>query len=441
MKPICLALALLLALGSTGRGDATEASVPHELTLQKCLELALVHNPQLRTASSQFLAAEGKVMELHAILYPTVNAQGLSTPLTFYVQIQETFYSRATLPQLRLSRLTREQAFLNYRQALVDVLFQVRQAFTSNLGAQEQAELSRQMIAGREAAVKTSQQLFNAGRAQRGDILQLQVLASLSRRNVTLTDLAVRQGAISLQQVLGVDLPESVKLKGDLDQNFGAADLDVAKLSAQALHDRLDLKLLENARLSATQQIEIDLKNAYPTIGFESDSAIQPPGILGGAGGYDLEQNYDEPETERQSGNTQLPLSLYLSWTIFDGGQLAGVKASDKAQIATQAVAIDALKKSIPGEVASAISTIQAERKTLHLLNAETAPADARHTIDIDYQAGRVRLLDKVNLETDIVRQQQLRLGSLVRLRLAQAALDHALGRGLTAPASYHPTP
>ncbi len=48
--------------------------------------------------------------------------------------------------------------------------------------------------------------------------------------------------------------------------------------------------------------------------------------------------------------------------------------------------------------------------------------------------AGRVRLLDKVNLESDIMQQRQLRLASQIRLSLALAALDHALGRGLAAP-------
>jgi len=432
MKLLPLALALLVC-GS----DARAASpVPRKLNLRQCLQLALDHNPELRTASEQFLSAEGRAIKLHAILYPTVDAQGLSTPLTFYVQIQQTFYNRATVPQLRLSRLTREQAFLNYRQALVDVLFQVRQAFTVELGAWKKAELNRQLVEGRDAAVKTAQQLFDAGRVQRSDLLQLQVLANLGRQNETLADLARKQGAIALQTVLGVELPDSVEFEGDLDPDAGPAELDAGKLSAQALRDRQDLKLLENARLSATQQIEIDLKNAYPIAGFESDSAIQPHSFLPGSVSYDLNRNFDEPQTQRQSGNTQLPLSLYVNWLISDGGALAGVKASEQAQIASQTVAIDSLRRSIPGEVASAVAAILSERATLRGLGAQPAPADVRRDADTDYQAGRVRLLDKVNLETDIVRQQQLRLESRIRLHLALAALDHALGRGLEAPRS-----
>jgi outer membrane protein TolC len=438
MKLSSLALALLLVLGSGGRAISDESAIPSELTLPQCLNLALAHNPQMRIASEQFLSAEGKSIKLHAILYPTVDAQALTTPLTFYVQIQETFYSRATLPSIRLSRLTREQAFLNYRQTLTDVVYQVRQVFTTGLGAQKLADLNRQLIEQRDAAVKTAQHLFDAGKAQRSDVLPLQVLARLARQNDALADLSRQQAALALTTVLGIDLPASVRFKGNLPKDSGA-DLNSGQLSAEALRDRVDLKLLENARLSATQQVEIDQKNAWPIVGFESDSAIQPPAVLPGSVGYDLNRNFDEPQTERQPGNTQLPLSLYVNWMIFDGGNLAGLKASEQAQIASQAVAIDALKRSIPGEVASAVATILSERDTLRLLDAQAPSADVRQEAETDYQAGRVRLLDKINLDTDIVRQQQLRLESQVRLSLALAALDHALGRGLEAPLKASP--
>jgi outer membrane protein TolC len=430
-KPLGCLLVLLLAAAGV-RADA----VPHTLTLRQCLALALDHNPELRTASTAFLSAEGRDIQLHAILYPSLNAQALSTPLVFYVQIQQTFYSRATLPQLRLSRLTHEQAFLNYRQALVDVAFQVRQAFTTALGAQETAALGRELIAKRQAADKAGQDLFNAGHLQHSDVLPLQVLENLAEQNETLEVLAEQQGVLALAQAIGIDLPDTVQLEGSLE-DYGPARLDVGALSAQALRDRQDLQLLENAKLSADQQIQIDLKNAWPTAGFESDSAIQPPSYInGGAGAYDLERNYSEPETQRMAGNTQLPVSLYLNWTLFDGGNLIGVKRADKAQIASQEVAIDALKRSIPGEIASAVTSIESERATLQLLGNQMPAPDIEKDANVDYDAGRVRLLDKVNLETDIVRQRQLRLASQIRLSLALAALDHALGRGLEAPRS-----
>jgi outer membrane protein TolC len=433
MKTPWPGLLLLLLLAAVARGGTAP---PASLDLPRCFALALEHNPELRTASTQFLAAEGQEIKLHAILYPTVNAQALTTPVIFYVQIQQTFYSAATLPRLRLSRLTREQAFLNYRQVLVDVFFQVRQAFTTALGAGAQVRLAHELVESRQSAVKAGHDLFNAGILQRGDVMPLEVLVSLAQQNESLARLTRQQAVLALAQVVGVDLPADETLTGTLEDS-GPAHLDPAALAAQALQQRPDLQLLENARLSARQQIRIDLKNIYPEIGFESDSAFQPPSFLpSGAISYDIERNYNEPEVQRENGNTQLPLSLYLNWLVFDGGQLAGVRMADTAQLATQQEAIDALRRAIPGEIASAVSVIETERATLRLLGGQTPPDEVEKDAQVDYQAGRVRLLDKVNLETDIVSQRQLRLASQIRLSLAQAALDHALGRGLEAPRS-----
>jgi len=427
------ALATLTILVPGERLDAADAGPPAELTLTQGLKLALAHNPDVRAASEQFLTAEGQAMKLHAILYPIVDGQALTTPLTFYIQIQETFYSHATLPSLRLSRLDREEAFLNYRQAVIDVVFQVRQAFTAAIGAQKLAELDRQLIDQRDDAVGTAQRLFDAGRAQRSDVIPLQVLARLARQNESLAELTRQQSSLALARAIGVDLPASLKLRGDLRPDPGT-DFDTARLSNEALRDREDLKILENLRLSATQQVEIDQKNAWPIVGFESNSAIQPPTFLPGSVSYDLNRNINEPQTQRQPGDTQVPLTLYANWTLFDGGNLAGQRATAQAQIASQAVAIDALKKSIPGEVASAVAAIESERATLKMLDAQMPPDEVSREADADYQAGRARLLDKINLDTDIVHRQQLRLESQIRLDLALTALDHALGRGLQTP-------
>jgi outer membrane protein TolC len=69
-----LLLVSCFALGSLGLLPARAA----DLTLDDCLRTALDHNPELRAASEQFLAAQGQALKLHAILYPSVTAQGLT---------------------------------------------------------------------------------------------------------------------------------------------------------------------------------------------------------------------------------------------------------------------------------------------------------------------------------------------------------------------------
>jgi outer membrane protein TolC len=407
--------------------------VPAKLTLTDCERLALDYNPDLRTASTGFLDAEGRVIHLRAILYPSVTSQQLSTPLTFYVQINQVLYSRATVASFPLSHLIRDQPFINYRQTMTDVVYQVRQAFIATLAAQAQAGMLHDFTSRQDHNVTLSQQLFDAGKAHRSDVLSLQVKANLARQRATLADLSHVQALLQLGQAMGVNLPSRTALEGTIGAPSLPAHLDPAQLAAQALRDRDDLKLLASLQLSGQQQIEFEQKDAYPIVGFSSDSAIQPP-AFGPTGSFDLERNYDEPATQRVAGNTQLPLSLYVNWLISDGGMLRGRRVSAEAQLMSQQVALEALRTSIPGEVNAAIAQIVDEQQILQTLDAQESPAAVRQAGQVDYDAGHVRQLDLAELDDSILQEEQVRLNANARLMLAAAALDHALGRGLEAP-------
>jgi outer membrane protein TolC len=420
---LACSVALLLAASA---GAAPTA--PHDLSLTDCLRIAFDRNPQLLKAGQGFVNARGQSIQFHAILYPTVNVQALTAPATIYLQVNEVFYSPATFPQLRLSRLTREQTEINYRQTLEDVVFQVRQAFAAALGAREADRLLRDYSTRVSGSLNSAQQLFQAGKIQRSEVLAVQVDENLRTQQQATVQLGAQQSISALSNLLGEPLPPDVHLTGTLE-NRTPPSLDQPTLAAEALRDRSDLRLLESLRLSQQQQILVDLKNAFPTVGFSSNSALQPPAFAGND--FDLERNYDEPEIQRVEGDSQLPLSLYLTWIVYDGGALRGVGMGDRAQLASQADAIAALRRSIPGEVAAAVAAVKAELATLHALGGNSSN-DIRQSAELDFQAGRIRQLDLVNFESDIFHQDELRLESRIRLSFALAALDHALGRGLS---------
>ena len=408
---------------------APTVSSPSTYTLNQCLQIAIEHNPSLRVASNQFLQAKGTVIQLHAILYPTLSLQAYTTPQEIFVQFQQVLYSHATFPQLRLSRLTEDQAYINYRQVLDDVVFQVRQRFTDALAARDRVDLIRQFTDEKIQAIKASQQLFEGGQIQKSVVTNVQVQANLNSQTLVNDELAYTQAKLELDNLLGQPLPDSARFIGDYHTQL-AENLDTGELINEALRDREDLKLLESNVISENLQIQIDMKNAYPIIGFSSNSTIQPP-ALGFASSFNAEANYDEPSTVVAAGQTQLPLSLYATWIIFDGGNLRGVKMSDKAILASREVAVAQLKQSITGEVGGAVSRIITQQKRLKLLDGEPTPDELRRLSQEAFEAGQLRQLDKVNLENDILTQQLFHLDSEYQLCLAAAALDHALGHGL----------
>jgi outer membrane protein TolC len=441
MKQVVYFLFSILLGAAEARASSLSpaASAPHDISLTDCLRIAVDHNPQLRVASEQFLAAQGQALQLHAILYPSVTAQALTAPTTLYVQINQVLYSRATFPQLRISRLAQDQAVINYRQTLDDIVFQIRQAFANALGARKSDDLVRAYNAGQANAIASAQQLFEAGKIQKSAVLSVEVTDNLHTQRQIATELGVTESRLALENLLGEELPENFRLAGSL-ATTAPGRFDQESLITEALRDRPDLKLLESLHLTQQQQILVDLKNALPVVGASSNSAFQPP-ALGKLSNFDLERNYDEPEIQRQQGDSQLPFSLYFSWLIFDGGALAGTRAGDTAQLESQEVAIAALKHSIPDEVIAALSAVRAAQDSLRHLDLGPAPAELRHSAELDYQAGRIRQVDLVNLEGDLLGQEQVRLDAQLRLTLALAALDHAMGRGLlTLPApAAHP--
>jgi outer membrane protein TolC len=439
MKRIFLA-SLFLAGGAISIG-ADPSSTPPSYTLNDCLKIAIDHNQDMRTASEQFIAAKGTVMQLRSILYPTLDAQAYTTPFTFYVQFQQLIYTHATFPSIRLGRLTTDQAFINYRQTLVDTVFRVRQDFTNLLAARMQVDIVQKFADEKLNAVKVTQQLFDAGQVQKSVVANVQVQANLAQQAVANDKLAYTQAKLLLETDLGQKLPESAQFVGDFSVKL-PENLDTGALINQALNDREDLKLLESQKLSEQQQILIDTENAYPFVGFSSNSTINPP-ELAFAKDFNAEANYNQPSTIAAAGQTQLPLSLYATWTIYDGGLARGIKKTDQAVVATTEVAISQMKASIPGEVGGAVSRIETQRKSLQAMDAQPKPEELRKLSEAAFQAGELRQLDKVNLENDILSQEVLHLTAQYQLCLAAAALDHALGHGLkivqSSPSQSHP--
>jgi outer membrane protein TolC len=435
---ISLALLFLAATIPPGfAADAPDSSQTY--SLDRCIRIAAEHNAEIRAASTQFVAAKGAVIKLRAILYPQVTVQALTTPMDIYVQVNQVIYNRATFPQLRLGRLSEEEAFINYRQTLDDVVFQVRQAFAAVLAASQRVDLVRKFSEEKYAAIKSAQQLFDAGQVEKSVVTNIQVQAGLSKRNLANDELTYTQAKIALETILGQTLPESAHFTGNLTTKL-PENLDTGELIGEALRDREDLKLLESLKLSAEQKIQIDVKNVYPMVGFSSNSTIQPPATAF-SNDFNAEANFNEPQTAVGAGQTQLPLSLYFTWVLFDGGNVRGVKMSDNAKIASQEIAITELKQSITGEIGGAVSRIITQQKSLQAMADQPSPADLRKLAETSYQAGDIRQLDKVNLENDLLTQELLELTSQYQLCLAAAALDHALGHGLNIIQSAAPTP
>jgi len=411
---------------SLGAEGSLTSTLPRKLTLMKCLEIAAQSNPALLQATTGFTDADGQSIRLHAILYPRVQAEALAVPPTIYIQVDQFLYNRAIEPQLELSRLTRDQAVLNYQQALIEVVFHVRQNFAIALAQQGVVDVLQRNLDHYQSMITSAQQLFDAGKIQQSELLHLQVRDNLALQQLETTRSSYHQALLQLEMLLGRKLGDVTQLEGALGEE-AIPELDIKKLTAQALQNRPDLQMLESQKMAEGQKITISTQALYPTIGFSSNSAFSLPFPVG-IGGYDVNRNFDEIGAQRPNGDSQIPLSIYFVWTFFDGGRSWGLKQSGEAQIASQDEALTALKNSIPGAIEQAVDTLQNAERSLKALAAAPTAEQLRANADLDFNSGRIHLLDKSLIEDSILQQEEGNLNARLRVSLTMAALDHALG-------------
>lgn len=401
-------------------------TLPRKLTLTRCLEIATQSNPDLLQASTGFTAAEGQAIQLRAILYPQIHAGALAVPPTIYVQVNQFLYNPATGPQLELSRLTRDEAVLNYQQVLTEVVFHVRQAFVQTRALQSLVNSTQDHLEHYRGMTKSSQQLFEAGKIHQSEMLHLQVQGNSAQQQLENARSLRHQSLLQLEMLLGKKLSDDTVLEGTLGQET-FPDLDIKKLTEQALRNRADLQMLQSQKLSQTQKIALSTQSLYPTVGFSSDSAFALP-FPTQIGGYDINRNFDEVGVQRANGSSQVPLSLYMYWTFFDGGRSWGLKQSSEAQLASQEEALTALKRAIPGEIEQAVDTLKNAQSTLKALADAPTAEQVRTNADLDFDAGKIHVLDKSLIEDTIFQREKDDLNAQLKVSLSASALDHALG-------------
>lgn len=396
-------------------------------SLENCLELAVQYNPELRQAYAGFQNAEGQAVGLRAILYPTLRTQAISTPPIINVQLEQVLYDHAVGPRLQLARLVKQEAVIQYQFSLNRVFFQIQQTYATALAHQAAADLVTDYINFYIQMKDRSTQLFEAGKLKKAELSRLDVKINQAQEQLQSARLAYQQNLLELNRLVGRELPEHTRLSGHLGAEI-VPELNTEKLIQDALLKRQDYQYLKLQTKKEAQAVELATHPLYPRLAIGSNSVFQP---ISFGSDYDFARNDNEPATQRSSGNTQIPLSVYLTWNFFDGNRSQGVKQSAQANLVSQQEALKALENAIPGEIIRIVSKLQATKKNLVLLLAAPQAEQLRTVAKLDFESGRMSLLNKADLEDTILFQEQTILEQRLNLTLSSIALDFSLGRSV----------
>ena len=315
-KALLLALfAFLSLLNSNAQG--------RQWTLQQCIDYALEHNVQLRKNALQQRSAIEDLKQSQAALLPSLTAStqqnatyrpftenGTSTVANGYVQssVDKVYYNGSygvnanwtiwngnqNTNQIRLNRLTAQQAALDSATTALTLQEQIAQLYVQILYATEAINVNKENLKTTQANEERGQALLNVGKMSKADLAQLTAQRAQAEYAVVQAESAQRNYKRQLKQLLQLtDGDFDVYIPSTTDQMALQAIPILQSVYEQALLTRPEIKNAQLAIESSQLNKKIAKAGRMPIIGLTATAGTNTTSISDNAWGLQLKTNFD----------------------------------------------------------------------------------------------------------------------------------------------------
>jgi outer membrane protein TolC len=440
---VALCLPGLLA-GSVSAAPLTNNFITQPISLSDAVNLALTQNPNIRRAQKDLEASQGVVIQTRAIAVPKLRITGnydakqrsdvdiistngfvLGSDQNWDAQVrvvQSLYEGGRIASSLRVAKLTKQQAMLNYQTAVADTVLDVQVGYFDVLLAEQQIivqEASVELL-GRELA--DTNRRFDAGTVPRFNVLRAEVELANAQPKLIRARNSFRISKNNLANMLGFNVPKEtfedipLKLSGKLEAV--PYEMELPRAIALALERRTELGALRKAESLRKE----DIVNAR---------ASYKPSLQAYAG-------YENRNSILQSDlNTELHgwiAGVQLSWDIFDGGLAYGKIKQARALHEKAEVDIEDTGRRIELDVRTAFSNfreadevLKSQQKVVEEGEEALRLAKARN------EAGTATQLDVLSAQTALTEARTTQVQALHDYAVARARLERAVGESITA--------
>jgi outer membrane protein len=413
------------------------------ISLADAVNLALTQNPNIRRAQKDLEASQGVVIQTRAIAVPKLRITGdydakqksdvdiintngfnLGSDQNWDAQVrivQSLYEGGRIASSLRVAKLTKQQAMLNYQTAVADSVLNVQIGYFDVLVAQQQIIVQEASVELLSRELADTNRRYDAGTVPRFNVLRAEVELANAQPKLIRARNAFRIAKNNLANLLGFniwkealeDIP--LKLSGRLEAVPYAIELPRA--IALALERRTELGALRKAESLRKE----DIVNARATY---------KPSLQAYAG-------YEGHNSILQSDlNTDLHgwiAGVQLSWDIFDGGLAYGKIKQARALHEKAEIDLEDAGRRIELEVRTAFSNfreadevLKSQEKVVEEGEEALRLAKARN------EAGTATQLDVLSAQTALTEARTTQVQALHDYAVARARLERAVGANVT---------
>ena len=258
-----------------------------DMTLDKCLELALGNNPQINAAFHDILASDARIKQVWSNYFPQISWQtgytkirqlqlsdALGQNLTFnyyilgQVTLQQMLYDfGVTQNQATIKRLDYEAYKTTLGATINDVIYQTKDAYYNLLYAFENKKVAQDTVNKFEMFYNQAKAFYEIGMNPKVDVTIAEVNLSNAKLQLIQADNAVNLAVARLNNVMGVPFIDKYNVQERL--KYMPVDITFGQTVEIARDARPELKLAELKVESAKQTLKLVKKSYFPTISVE----------------------------------------------------------------------------------------------------------------------------------------------------------------------------
>jgi outer membrane protein TolC len=333
------------------------------------------------------------------------------------MDVQWPIYTAGRLDALeRAARAERLAAGEDLAAARADLRLEITRAFWALVTAREAERVLERSLASIDAHVAELRSRLEQGLIPPNDVLTAE--AQQAREQLTAIEAANTRAIAEadLRRLLGIEGMRSVDPKAELAPSAAplaahetlVGEARVARPERRALQDRTDAALARAEAAAAGSRPQVG-------VGAGFDYARPNPRIF--------------PRVERWEDSWDV--SVNVSWSVWDGGRTSAERAEAlAASNAAKARAAD-FDRQLAFEVAARRLELESSRAAIAVATTGVrAAVEARRVVGERFNAGVATSTDLLDAETDVLVAELSLTRALANVRLAEARLLRAIGKG-----------
>ena len=263
-----------------------------DMTLDRCLELALGNNPQIHSAFHDILASDSRIKQVWSNYFPKVSWQtgytrikqlqlsdalGRNLTFNYYVlgqlTLQQMLYDfGVTQNQATIRRLDYEGYKTTLAATINDVVYQTKDAYFNLLFAFENRKVAQDTVDKFELFYNQAKAFYEIGMNPKVDVTIAEANLSDAKLKYIQADNAVNLAVAKLNNVMGVPFIDRYNVKDKL--RYQPVDMTFEEAIDIAREARPELKLAELKVETANQTLKLVKKSYYPTLTVEGQVQI-----------------------------------------------------------------------------------------------------------------------------------------------------------------------